>query len=142
MCNDVTNAKLSNYNQENITLLMRGTRTKKAFWRRSRDVTTTRKSFGLLDSQEMQTKFSTRCTPPYGVQLNVPLVGASMALHNFIRRNSSDDEVFNRVAIVENFTFNDIPNVGGVSDDNDGEAEGNDDIHMNEVRKSIRNELV
>ncbi|CAL5346178.1 unnamed protein product [Camellia sinensis] len=72
----------------------------------------------------------------------VPLVGASMALHNFIHRISNDDEAFNRVANVENFTFNDMPNVAGVGDDDDGEPEGDNDVHINEVRKSIRNELM
>ncbi|GMP78267.1 hypothetical protein CsSME_00034267 [Camellia sinensis var. sinensis] len=75
-------------------------------------------------------------------KVQVPLVGASMAIHNFIRRNSSDDEAFNKVANAETFTFNDIPNVDGLGDDDDGEPEGDDDVHMNEVRKSIRNELV
>ncbi|CAL5377039.1 unnamed protein product [Camellia sinensis] len=74
--------------------------------------------------------------------MQVPLVGASIALHNFIRQNSNDDEAFNRVATAENFTFNDMPIVGGVSDDDDGEPKSDDDIHMNEVRKSIQNELV
>ncbi|XP_028080756.1 uncharacterized protein LOC114282303 [Camellia sinensis] len=74
-------------------------------------------------------------------KVQVPLVGASMALHNFIRHNSNDDEAFNRVANVENFTFNDMPNVAGVGYDDDGEPKG-DDVHMNEVKKSIRNELV
>ncbi|GMP97266.1 hypothetical protein CsSME_00045588 [Camellia sinensis var. sinensis] len=75
-------------------------------------------------------------------KVQVPLVGASMALHNFICCNSNDDEVFNRVANAKNFTFNDMPNVAGVGDDDDGEPEGDDDVYMNEVRKSIRNELV
>ncbi|CAL5443620.1 unnamed protein product [Camellia sinensis] len=75
-------------------------------------------------------------------KVQVPLVGASMALHNFIRHNSNDDEVFNRVTNAENFTFNVMPNVAGVGDNNDGEPEGDDDVHMNEVRKSIHNELV
>ncbi|GMP54773.1 hypothetical protein CsSME_00019829 [Camellia sinensis var. sinensis] len=74
-------------------------------------------------------------------KVKVPLVGASMAIHNFIRRNSSDDEAFNKVANAENFTFNDMPNVDGLGDDDDGEPEGDDDVHMNEVRKPIRNEL-
>ncbi|GMP72363.1 hypothetical protein CsSME_00030434 [Camellia sinensis var. sinensis] len=75
-------------------------------------------------------------------KVQVPLVKASMALQNFIRRNSNDDKAFNGVANVENFTFNDMPNVVGVGDDDDGELEGDDNVHMNEVRKSIRNELV
>ncbi|XP_028078416.1 uncharacterized protein LOC114280260 [Camellia sinensis] len=75
-------------------------------------------------------------------KVQVPLVGTSMAIHNFIRCNSSDDESFNKVTNAENFTFNDMPNVDGLGDDDDGEPEGDDDVHMNEVRKSIRNELV
>ncbi|GMP74586.1 hypothetical protein CsSME_00031974 [Camellia sinensis var. sinensis] len=75
-------------------------------------------------------------------KVQVPLVGASMAIHNFIRRNSSDDEAFNKVANTETFTFNDIPNVDGLGDDDDDEPERDDNVHMNEVRKSIRNELV
>ncbi|GMP47086.1 hypothetical protein CsSME_00015008 [Camellia sinensis var. sinensis] len=75
-------------------------------------------------------------------KVQVPLVGASMAIHNFIRRNSSDDDAFTKVANAETFTFNDMPNVDGLGDDDDGEPEGDDDVHMNEVRKSIRNELV
>ncbi|XP_028072306.1 very-long-chain 3-oxoacyl-CoA reductase 1-like [Camellia sinensis] len=75
-------------------------------------------------------------------KVQVPLVGASMAIHNFIRRNSSDDEAFNKIMNAENFIFNDMPNVDGLCDDDDGEPEGDDDIHMNEMRKSIRNELV
>ncbi|GMP23105.1 hypothetical protein CsSME_00000829 [Camellia sinensis var. sinensis] len=75
-------------------------------------------------------------------KVQVALVGASMALHNFIRYNSNDDEAFNKVANAETFTFNDMPNVAGVGDGDDGEQEGDDDVHMNEVRKSIRNELV
>ncbi|XP_028117585.1 uncharacterized protein LOC114315205 [Camellia sinensis] len=74
-------------------------------------------------------------------KVNVPLVGASLALHNFIHRNSNNDEAFNKVANAETFTFN-MPNVAGVGDDDDGELEGDDDIHINEVRKSIQNELV
>ncbi|XP_028101854.1 uncharacterized protein LOC114301143 [Camellia sinensis] len=70
-------------------------------------------------------------------KVQVPLVEASMALHNFIRRNSNNDEAFNKVANAENFTFNDIRNVAGVGDNDDGEPEGDDDAHMNEVRKSI-----
>ncbi|GMP95335.1 hypothetical protein CsSME_00044420 [Camellia sinensis var. sinensis] len=75
-------------------------------------------------------------------KVQVPLVGASMALHNFIRRNSNDDEAFNKVANVENFIFNDMPNVAGVGDNDEGDPEGDDDIEMNEFRKSIRNVLV
>ncbi|GMP81755.1 hypothetical protein CsSME_00036363 [Camellia sinensis var. sinensis] len=75
-------------------------------------------------------------------KVQVPLVGASMVIHNFMRRNSSDDEAFNKVANVENFTFNDVPNVDGLGDDDDGKPEGDDDVRMNKVRKSIRNELV
>ncbi|GMP55663.1 hypothetical protein CsSME_00020419 [Camellia sinensis var. sinensis] len=75
-------------------------------------------------------------------KVQVPLIGALMALHNFIRRNSNDDEAFNKVANAENFTFNEMPNVEGVGDDDDGEPEGDGDVYMNEVRKSIRNELV
>ena len=75
-------------------------------------------------------------------KVRVSLVGASMAIHNFICRNSSADAALNKVANAENFTFNDMPNVDGRGDDDDGEPEGDDDIHMNEVRKSIRNELV
>ncbi|CAL5342404.1 unnamed protein product [Camellia sinensis] len=77
----------------------------------------------------------------YG-KVQVPLVGASMALYNFIGRNSDNDEAFNKVANAETFTFNDMPNVDDVGDDDDGELEGDDDVHMNEVRKSIRNKLV
>ncbi|CAL5368319.1 unnamed protein product [Camellia sinensis] len=74
-------------------------------------------------------------------KVQVPLVGASMALHNFMRRNPNDDEAFNRVANAETFTFNDMPNVASVGDDDDGKPEGDEDVHMNEVRKSIRNEF-
>ncbi|GMP62433.1 hypothetical protein CsSME_00024543 [Camellia sinensis var. sinensis] len=75
-------------------------------------------------------------------KVQVPLVGASVALHNFIRLYSNDDEAFNRVANAKTFIFNDMPNAAGVGDNNGGEPEGDDDIHMNKVRKSIRNELV
>ncbi|GMP45371.1 hypothetical protein CsSME_00013916 [Camellia sinensis var. sinensis] len=75
-------------------------------------------------------------------KVHVPLVRASMAIHNFIRRNSSNDEAFNKVANAKNFTFNDMPSVDGLDDDDDGEPEGDDDVHMNEVMKSIQNELV
>ncbi|GMP53127.1 hypothetical protein CsSME_00018687 [Camellia sinensis var. sinensis] len=75
-------------------------------------------------------------------KVQVPLVGASMAIHNFIRRNSSDDEAFNKVANAENFMFNDMPNVDGLGNDDDSEPEGEDGVHMNEVRKLIQNELV
>ncbi|GMP37529.1 hypothetical protein CsSME_00009160 [Camellia sinensis var. sinensis] len=68
-------------------------------------------------------------------KVQVPLVGASMAIHNFIRRNSSDDEAFNKVANVENFTFNDMPNVDGLGDDDDGEPKGDDAVYMNESKE-------
>ncbi|GMP83308.1 hypothetical protein CsSME_00037269 [Camellia sinensis var. sinensis] len=119
-----TNVKLSTCKQENITLFMRSAIERtfgvwKARW-------------GFIHNM-----------PRYDFgKVQVPLVGASMAIHNFIRRNSSDDEAFNKVANAETFTFNDIPNVDGLGDDDDGEPEGDDDVHMNDVRKSIRNELV
>ncbi|GMQ04363.1 hypothetical protein CsSME_00049803 [Camellia sinensis var. sinensis] len=68
-------------------------------------------------------------------KVQVSLVRAKIVLHNFIRRNSNDDEAFNKVANAETFTFNDMPNVGGVGDDDDCEPKGDDDIHMNEVKK-------
>ncbi|CAL5413568.1 unnamed protein product [Camellia sinensis] len=75
-------------------------------------------------------------------KVQVPLVGASMALHNFIRRNSNEDEAFNWVANAEHFIFSDMPNATGVGDDDELDPAGDDDIEMNEFRKSIRNVLV
>ncbi|CAL5347421.1 unnamed protein product [Camellia sinensis] len=75
-------------------------------------------------------------------KVQVPLVGASMALHNFIRRNSNEDEAFNWVANAEHFIFSDMPNAAGVGDDDELDPAGDDDIEMNEFRKSIRNVLV
>ncbi|CAL5372826.1 unnamed protein product [Camellia sinensis] len=75
-------------------------------------------------------------------KVQVPLVGASMALHNFIRRNSNEDEAFNRVANAEHFIFSDMPNATGVGDNDELDPAGDDDIEMNEFRKSIRNVLV
>ncbi|KAL7258402.1 hypothetical protein ACSBR1_004516 [Camellia fascicularis] len=75
-------------------------------------------------------------------KVQVPLVEASMALHNFTHRYSNDNEAFNRVANAETFIFYDVPNAAGVGDDDDDEPEGDDDVHMNQVRKSIWNELV
>lgn len=75
-------------------------------------------------------------------KVQVPLVGASMALHNFICRNSDEDEAFNTVANAEHFIFSDMPNAAGVGDDDELDPAGDDDIEMNEFRKSIRNVLV
>lgn len=78
----------------------------------------------------------------YFGKVQVPLVGASMALHNFIRRNLDEDEAFNRVANAEHFIFSDMPNAAGVGDDDELDPMGDDDVEMNEFRKSIRNVLV
>ncbi|CAL5370490.1 unnamed protein product [Camellia sinensis] len=75
-------------------------------------------------------------------KVQVPLVGASMTLHNFIRHNSDEDEAFNRVANAEHFIFSDMPNAAGVGDDDELDPAGDDDIEMNEFRKSIRNVMV
>ncbi|XP_028120258.1 uncharacterized protein LOC114317700 [Camellia sinensis] len=61
-------------------------------------------------------------------KVQVPLVGASMALHNFIRRNSNEDEAFNKVANADHFIFSDMPNAAGVGDDDELDPVGDDDI--------------
>lgn len=75
-------------------------------------------------------------------KVQVQLVGASMALHNFICHNSDEDEAFNMVANAEHFIFSDMPNAAGVGDDDELDPAGDDDIEMNEFRKSIRNVLL
>ncbi|XP_074296828.1 uncharacterized protein LOC141627462 [Silene latifolia] len=81
-------------------------------------------------------KFSTQCK----------IVGLTMALHNFIRKNAVKDEEFDKCDADPNYMPNvedeDDSNVHGDEDDSDEHGDAADDENMSIVRNSIATSLM
>ncbi|CAL5424505.1 unnamed protein product [Camellia sinensis] len=72
----------------------------------------------------------------------VPLVAVSMALHNFICRNSQDDEIVVAVTNVTKYAYPDMPDRDDLATLDDALISGDDDVEMAQVWAQIRAELV
>ncbi|XP_028115696.1 uncharacterized protein LOC114313514 [Camellia sinensis] len=75
-------------------------------------------------------------------KVQVPLVAASMALHNFIRRNSVDDEIVVAVSSAAEYRYVDMPDRDDLAALDDVMMLGDDDVEMAQLRGRIRAELV
>ncbi|KAI8007417.1 L10-interacting MYB domain-containing protein, partial [Camellia lanceoleosa] len=74
-------------------------------------------------------------------RVQVPLVAASMALHNFIRRNCDDDATIAVVRNATEYTYADIPDRADLAALDEAVVSTDDDVEMAEVRHRIRAEL-
>ncbi|XP_028104982.1 uncharacterized protein LOC114303999 [Camellia sinensis] len=72
--------------------------------------------------------------------VQVPLVGASMALHNFIRKHEIVANAHNEYVRCSSVP-DDMPAVEGRQNMDDGHMVGNTDVHMARVRVRIRDHL-
>ncbi|GMP45943.1 hypothetical protein CsSME_00014277 [Camellia sinensis var. sinensis] len=72
----------------------------------------------------------------------VPLVAASMALHNFIHRNSRNDEIVAAVTSVAEYSYANMDDQDDLAALDDVMIPRNDDIEMVQLRARIRVELV
>ncbi|GMQ00851.1 hypothetical protein CsSME_00047745 [Camellia sinensis var. sinensis] len=105
---------------------------------------------GYLAPFKGHRNYLTKCTRPYAVWWNalsvpgkidgVQLVGASMALHNYIRRNTGNPTTVHPICDEEEAMtiVNAIPEV---EHDEDGLMVGDEDSHMALVRLHIRDKL-
>ncbi|GMP25046.1 hypothetical protein CsSME_00002095 [Camellia sinensis var. sinensis] len=73
-------------------------------------------------------------------KLQVPLVVASMALHNFIRRNSVDDEIVVAVSSAAEYRYMDTADRDDLAALDDVMMSGDDDVDMAQLRVRIRAE--
>ena len=77
----------------------------------------------------------------YDMETQTGIVGASMAIHNFIRRNTERDEVFDEIANDTNFVLDDEE----VNDENNAGQSSNftidDDEQMSAYRNRIRDRI-
>ncbi|CAL5384068.1 unnamed protein product [Camellia sinensis] len=72
----------------------------------------------------------------------VPLVAASMALHNFIHRNSRNDEIVAAVTSVAEYSYANMDDQDDLAALDDVMIPRNDNIEMVQLRARIRVELV
>ncbi|GMP24084.1 hypothetical protein CsSME_00001476 [Camellia sinensis var. sinensis] len=63
-------------------------------------------------------------------KVQVPLVAASMALHNFMRRNSVDDEIVVVVSSAAEYRYTDMPDWDDLATRDDAMMPGDDDVEM------------
>lgn len=63
-------------------------------------------------------------------KVQVPLDAASMALHNFIRRNSDDDEIVVAVSSAAEYRYADMPDRDDLAALDDAMTPGDDDVEM------------
>ncbi|CAL5429173.1 unnamed protein product [Camellia sinensis] len=75
-------------------------------------------------------------------KVQVPLVAASMALHNFICRNSVDDEIVIAVSSAAEYRYADMPDQDDLAALDDAMMPGDDDVEMAQLRARIRAKLV
>ncbi|GMQ01522.1 hypothetical protein CsSME_00048131 [Camellia sinensis var. sinensis] len=75
-------------------------------------------------------------------KVQVPLVATSKALHNFIRRNSVDDQIVVAVSNVVKYIYADMPDRDDLAALDDAMMPGDDDVEMAQLRARIRAELV
>ena len=86
-----------------------------------------------------------RSMPQFSMSMQTAIVGGSMAIHNFIRRNSDRDPYFDRIEDMEEFYLNEITNDG--SDNSSSSSSGShsipdDDGSMSDQRDFIRQKVV
>ncbi|CAL5343453.1 unnamed protein product [Camellia sinensis] len=74
-------------------------------------------------------------------KVQVLLVVASMALHNFIYRNCEDDELIAAVRNAAEYTYADIPDCADLAALDDAMMPTDEDVEMAQVRHRIRAEL-
>ncbi|GMP80788.1 hypothetical protein CsSME_00035768 [Camellia sinensis var. sinensis] len=75
-------------------------------------------------------------------KVQVPLVAASMALHNFIRRNSVDDKIIVAIGNAAEYRYPDMRDRDDLAALDDAMMPGDDDVEMAQLRARIRAELV
>ncbi|CAL5370245.1 unnamed protein product [Camellia sinensis] len=75
-------------------------------------------------------------------KVQVPLVAASMALHNFIRRNSVDDKIIVAVTNAAEYRYPDMRDRDDLAALDEAMMPGDDDVEMAQLRARIRAELV
>lgn len=73
-------------------------------------------------------------------KVQVPLVAVSMALHNFIRRNSEDDELVVAVSNAAEYTYADMPDRADLAGLEDAMMPANKDIEFEQVQDRMRAE--
>ena len=76
--------------------------------------------------------------PAYDMDVQTAIVGGSMAIHNFIRRNTEHDEVFDRIINDENFVLDDEETDAIVNDGQSSSSVHDDEETMNAYRDTIR----
>ncbi|GMP43144.1 hypothetical protein CsSME_00012625 [Camellia sinensis var. sinensis] len=74
-------------------------------------------------------------------RVQVPLVAAFMALHNFIRRNYEDDATIAAVRNAAEYTYADISDRADLAALHEPMVATDEDVEMEEVRHRIRAEL-
>lgn len=84
--------------------------------------------------------------PNVSLDDQVRMVIASMAIHNYIRRDGVQDVIFSRIERETNFVFEDIPDLypgllDADEDDNPQPQDADSDAYMAKVRQEITKEL-
>ena len=86
--------------------------------------------------------------PPFTMSTQTAIVGGSMAIHNFIRRNSDRDPYFDRIEDMEEFYLNETTNDGSGSFSSGSFSSScsrfmpDDDGSMSDQRDCIRQKVV
>ena len=80
-----------------------------------------------------------RSMPQFSMSMQTAIVGGSMAIHNFIRRNSDRDPYFDRIEDMEEFYLSETTNDGSGSSSS---SMPDDDGSMSDQRDCIRQKVV
>ena len=86
-----------------------------------------------------------RSMPQFSMSMQTAIVGGSMAIHNFIRRNSDRDPFFDRIEDMKEFYLNKITNDGSdnsSSSSSSSHSIPDDDGSMSDQRDFIRQKVV